>query len=106
MVWYQKREKIPAGLLSKLTQEQKDLREKIVHRPLKKPIQYIAGCDSAFNGEMITSVFVIFSYPELKELEIVSHTAQVTLPYIPGFLAFREIPNLLIAYKKIKHIPD
>jgi deoxyribonuclease V len=106
MVWYRKREKAPAGLLKKLTQEQKALREKIILKPLEKPIQFIAGCDSAFKGDMITSIFVIFTFPELIELEVVSSTSQVTLPYIPGFLAFREIPNLLLAYKKLKQKPD
>lgn len=106
MIWYQKREKIPEGLLQKLTLEQKSLGEKIKLQPVQQPINYIAGCDSAFKGDLITSVFVIFSYPELKEIEIISHQSLVSLPYIPGFLAFREIPNLLLAYKKLKTIPD
>jgi len=106
MVWYQKRTRIPEGLLQKLTQEQNELRKRIALKPLEKPIRYIAGCDSAFSGDNITSVFVIFTFPELEEIEIVHHTSVVTLPYIPGFLAFREIPNLLLAYKKLKHKPD
>ncbi len=105
MVWYHKREVIPPGLLRKLTEEQNELRKKITLKPLHG-IKYIAGCDSAFKGNLITSVFVIFTYPELKEIEVVFNTSEVTLPYIPGFLAFREIPNLLHAYKKLKHMPD
>ncbi len=106
-MWYRKRTKTPSGLFAKLTREQNELREKIVLKELNKPIRYIAGCDSAFfNEETITSVFVIFTFPDLEEIEVVEHTSKVTLPYVPGFLAFREIPNLLCAYKKIKNKPD
>jgi deoxyribonuclease V len=106
MMWYQKRVKIPEGLLSKLTKEQNELRKKIVLKPLPKSIHSVAGCDSAFNGDAITSVFVVFSYPELQEIEVVYETSHVTLPYIPGFLAFREIPNLLLTYEKLQRKPD
>ncbi len=101
-----KRVSVPEGLLKELKGKQEELRKQIVLQPLKENIKYIAGCDSAFSGDNITSIFVVFSFPELEQLEVVHHTSPVTLPYIPGFLAFREMPNLLLAYKKLKHIPD
>jgi deoxyribonuclease V len=100
------REPIPKGLLTKLEKKQNYLREKIVITKLIRPVKIIAGCDSAFHENTITSVFVLFTYPDLQEIEVVSHTSRVTLPYIPGFLAFREIPNLLKAYKKLQKKPD
>ena len=93
-------------LLPKLTAEQNQLRSQLKLQPLPQPPQFIAGCDSAFIGDHILSVFVVFSFPELEEIEVQHHLSPVTLPYIPGFLAFREIPNLLHAFAKLKQQPD
>ncbi|MEP7167299.1 MAG: thioredoxin-dependent thiol peroxidase [Candidatus Woesebacteria bacterium] len=97
---------IPPGLLQKLKKEQDELRAQIILSKPPYPIHIISGCDSALIGDDIFSVFVTFSYPDLKELEIVTKRSPLPLPYIPGFLAFREIPNLLLAYTKLKTKPD
>jgi deoxyribonuclease V len=94
------------ALVASLKEQQQQLRQKIQVTPLTKPVHLIAGCDSAFIGEYILSVFVIFSYPSLEELEVQYNVSKVELPYIPGFLAFREAPNLLLAYAKLRHKPD
>lgn len=77
---------------------------------IQKPdfdLKLIAGCDSSFIGEdSILSVFVLLHYPSLEVLEKVWHHGPVELPYIPGFLAFREAPNLLLAYEKLQQKPD
>lgn len=105
-MYFAPRIKLPAGLLEKLTAEQNALREKIILEKPTKKFTTIAGCDSALIDDQIFSVFVIFSYPELKEIEIKYSYSKLELPYIPGFLAFREIPNILKAYKKLKIKPD
>lgn len=86
--------------------EQTALRQRIILEPPTQPIKIIAGCDSAFVGDTIVSIFVMFSFPELEEIEIQYHASLATIPYLPGFLSFREIPNLLQAYEKITHQPD
>jgi deoxyribonuclease V len=101
-----KREPIPAGLLQRLRSKQESLRAQIRMQPLTAPIHTIAGCDSALIGDDIFSVFIIFTYPDLKEIEVATHRSRLPLPYIPGFLAFREIPNLLLAYEKVQTKPD
>ncbi len=77
---------------------------------IQKPdfeLKLIAGCDSSFIGEdTILSVFVLLTYPALEVVEKVWHHGPVELPYIPGFLAFREAPNLLKAYEKLQQKPD
>jgi deoxyribonuclease V len=93
-------------LIAQLREKQIQLRNQIKIQPLTSPIKTIAGCDSAFIGDYIFSVFVIFSFPDLKEIELQYHHSKVEMPYIPGFLAFREIPNLLLAYQKLQHKPD
>ncbi|WP_317239222.1 endonuclease V [Hymenobacter sp. 5516J-16] len=67
----------------------------------------MAGCDSSFpTPETVLSVFVVLRFPTLEIVEKVYHTSPVTLPYIPGLLAFREAPNLLLAYDKLQRKPD
>jgi deoxyribonuclease V len=95
-----------ARTVEQLKETQDKLRHQIQLTPLPSNITTIAGCDSAFVGDQILSVFVVFSFPELKELEVQYHVSPTSLPYIPGFLAFREIPNLLLAFKKLSHQPE
>ncbi|MHA6246895.1 deoxyribonuclease V [Pontibacter sp. CAU 1760] len=94
-------------LLQALTEQQQQLQARIV---LQKPdfdLKLIAGCDSSFIGEdTILSVFVLLTYPGLEVLEKVWHHGPVELPYVPGFLSFREAPNLLKAYEKLQQKPD
>jgi len=33
-------------------------------------------------------------------------TSRLTMPYIPGFLSFRETPVILAAFEKIVRVPD
>ncbi|AKQ46603.1 endonuclease V [Rufibacter radiotolerans] len=93
-------------IVKELTEKQEQLRQQVI---LQKPdfeLKLLAGCDSSFIGENILSVFVVLTYPELELVEKVYHYGPVELPYIPGFLAFREAPNLVKAYEKLQHKPD
>ncbi|WP_161889112.1 deoxyribonuclease V [Pontibacter russatus] len=94
-------------VLQALTAQQRQMQERII---LQKPdfdLKLIAGCDSSFIGEdTILSVFVLLTYPSLEVVEKVWHRGPVELPYIPGFLAFREAPNLLKAFEKLQQKPD
>ncbi|ALI98468.1 deoxyribonuclease V [Rufibacter tibetensis] len=106
MAWHQQLPPPDPQLVKQLTEQQEILRQQVV---LQKPdfdLKLLAGCDSSFIGENILSVFVVLSFPELKLVESVWHYGPVELPYIPGFLAFRESPNLVNAYQKLQHEPD
>ncbi|MEO0224619.1 MAG: deoxyribonuclease V [candidate division WOR-3 bacterium] len=89
-----------------LKQKQIELSKKVIIKPLDIEIKYIAGCDSAFRGELINSVFVILDFKTLSVVEIKNITSSVNFPYIPGFLAFREVPNLINVYETLKIKPD
>ena len=93
--------------IKKLKEEQKELAKKVV---IKKPdfeIKKIAGCDSSFIGDKeILSFIVIFNFPSFEILETQHTISEVTLPYIPGLLAFRESPNILKTYEKLQNEPD
>jgi len=49
---------------------------------------------------------VVFSYPEMAELERAYAEVPLEFPYVPGFLSFREIPALLAALNKLRRLPD
>lgn len=109
MAYYRKFDAPPPDpvVLKQLTAQQNEMQQRVV---LQKPdfdLTLIAGCDSSFIGEdSILSVFVLLKYPELEVVEKVWHHGPVELPYIPGFLALREAPNLLKAYEKLQQKPD
>jgi deoxyribonuclease V len=93
-------------LIRSLTERQKELSQQVIIQKPDFDLQLIAGCDSSFIGDHILSVFVLLQYPSLELLETRWHYGEVTLPYIPGFLAFREAPNLLKAYELLDKKPD
>ncbi|MEO2068933.1 MAG: endonuclease V [Desulfurobacteriaceae bacterium] len=98
--------------LDKAKKAQAILREKVNLKPLNlENVKFIAGCDLTFTNPYRTptlgiGAFVVFSYPDLKVVEKVFEVSEVKISYFPGFLAFREVPVLLKAYKKLKIKPD
>ncbi|WP_299819797.1 deoxyribonuclease V [uncultured Pontibacter sp.] len=107
---YYRRYDYPApdpALMQALLEQQKQMQERIIIQKPDFDLKLIAGCDSSFIGEdTILSVFVLLTYPGLEVLEKVWHHGPVDLPYVPGFLSFREAPNLLLAYQKLQQKPD
>lgn len=83
---------------------------------LPSPIRLIAGADCAFRlpfrrswetglGRAIAGV-VVYTYPDLRELERVVIETRLAFPYVPGLLSFREMPALLEAFARIRSTPD
>lgn len=72
------------------------------------PITRIAGVDVNITRGWDTGTcgIVVLSYPNMKAVETSEFTGQVKFPYIPGLLAFREMPLLLEAFRQLKHRPD
>ncbi|MCK5833025.1 deoxyribonuclease V [bacterium] len=76
--------------------------------PSIKDINFIAGCDVAFDikNKIAYGSLVLMSYPDLEILSTISGEASLRFPYIPGFLTFREMEVLLKLFKKLEIIPD
>ena len=86
---------------------QKELALKIELKPLNKSIRYIAGVDlSFFNEDSGLAVVVIYDMKTSREIEVQYHVGKINFPYIPGLLAFREVPLFLKAWEKINTEPD
>lgn len=69
---------------------------------------FIAGGDVGFEqqGTIARGVIVVLRWPGLEIVEHRIARVPVTLPYIPGFLSFRECPALLAAWQQLTHRPD
>jgi deoxyribonuclease V len=89
-------------------QIQRGLRDRIELSDRLPKISKVAGADVAFDpGRKIAIAGVIvYSFPELNELERVWATRPLRFPYVPGLLSFREIPPLLAAFRKVRNAPD
>jgi len=88
---------------------QKQLAGQIVlshHAP--DPIKTIAGVDVSYeiHGHIFHAAIVILDYGSLEILETTSASAEVSFPYVPGLLSFRELPVLLQAFTKLETIPE
>ena len=69
---------------------------------------FIAGVDiSAQQAQGVaTGAVVVLSYPELRVVETKVAQGELTFPYIPGLLSFRESPLILAACERLTFTPD
>lgn len=89
-------------------QIQMELRDRVVREDRLRTVRRVAGADVAFDlrrGRAFAGV-VLYSFPELRELERVSAERRLEFPYVPGLLSFREAPALLAAFARLRGEPD
>ena len=67
---------------------------------------YIAAFDSAYANSKQYAVVVLYDYARRAVIEKNYAVVDVKVPYIPGLLAFREVPGYMRAYMKIPVKPQ
>lgn len=76
----------------------------------KGKVQYVAGVDLAYwkeaELEYAVCCIVVVDFFTNKVVEQVHFIGTINFPYIPGCLAFRELPLILETVKKLKIDPD
>ncbi len=89
-------------------QLQKQLAQSVRLMPLGRPPQTIAAIDCAFSRDKkrIAAVAVQMRLPELEIIQTTEAVLDVTFPYVPGLLSFREAPACLEAMRILHDIPD
>ncbi|GAB4228115.1 MAG: deoxyribonuclease V [Chlamydiales bacterium] len=87
---------------------QDDLRSKVIISPLKMPPTYIAGADVSFvkHSTTLYAAVVIFAMPNLSIIDQALGQMEITFPYIPGYLSFREAPVIIQTFNQLKLKPD
>jgi len=73
-------------------------------------IKNVAGVDLAYwnhnEEEYAVCCINVIEYGSKNIVENVSSMGKIHFPYIPGCLAFRELPLILETVKKLKNVPD
>lgn len=90
----------------KLKKEQTELAKKVVLKDSFEEINLVAGADQvAFNDEIISCI-VVCDYKTMKVVEEQYAVEKSTIPYIPGYLGYREVPVAIKAFHKLENKPD
>lgn len=71
-------------------------------------VQLVAGVDVGFEQEnkVARAAVAVLEFPSLEFVTAAMARRPVTFPYIPGLLAFRELPVVLDALAKLERAPD
>lgn len=69
---------------------------------------FIAGCDIAYHltEPRLFAAVVVLRAADLAVVEERAVAREVSFPYVPGLLSFREVPALLDAFGQLRHTPD
>jgi len=89
-----------------LKKEQIKLARKVLTTDQFDEIKTIAGVDQAFAGEEVISAIIVCDYESMEVIEEKSAVVKAIIPYIPGFLSYRESPAAVEAFSKLEKRPD
>jgi deoxyribonuclease V len=78
----------------------------VIRRDRLGRVRTVAGADIGLHENTGYAAVILYSFPQLEEIERVSSSGELRFPYVPGLLAFREVPLLLEAFRKLKRKPD
>ena len=92
--------------LGKLKEEQLKLTKKVVLKDSFNELKLIAGADQAFHNDDVISAIVVCDYKTMEIKEKAYAIVKAKVPYIKGFLAYREGPAISEAYAKLQQKPD
>lgn len=90
------------------TQIQRELRENLNVAERELSIHTIGGADISLNlySTTIYAGIILLSFPQLQPVAYSLVKAETRFPYVPGYLAFREVPALLKVWEQMAVKPD
>lgn len=91
---------------TKLKLEQIKLAEKVMINDNFEEINYIAGCDQAYTTDNKIISYVVVLDKNMKIVDSAYAITDCRMPYIPGYLFYREAPAIIEAFNKLKQKPD
>ncbi len=82
--------------LSRLRKLQEELSERVAREPLRREYQTVGGVDLSYDGPWVgVGAYIGMDLASERLLMSESMRVDVSFPYIPSYLAFRELPVLL-----------
>lgn len=99
---------VPADEAAALEEQDRLRRTVEPHGPLPRPFRYVAGLDVAYatDESRVAGAVAVLDVRTLEVVESATARRPVEFPYIPGLLAYREIPALLDALARLTVVPD
>jgi deoxyribonuclease V len=85
---------------------QRSLARSVRVEPLATTPQSVGGVDVSVRGDRLQAAVVVLTLPDLEFVEQSTWSGEVTWPYVPGLLSFREVPAVLHALEGLSHLPD
>ncbi len=65
-------------------------------------ISHVAGADVSTEGDRAYATVVVLDFPGLSPVEVRGVETELSFPYVPGLLSFREIPAVAGALEKVR----
>lgn len=69
-------------------------------------VNTVAGLDVAYQGDVAYAAAVVVDAGQMRVVERSCAVIKTRIPYVPTFLAFREITPMVKAYLKLRQVPD
>jgi deoxyribonuclease V len=85
---------------------QLSLRERVSLETDWGHVSAVAGVDVGLEGDVARAAVVVLAFPSLTPVEQSLASMTVTMPYVPGYLSFREAPAILAACEQLETEPD
>jgi deoxyribonuclease V len=88
---------------------QERLRGRVVARDaFPRRVRFVAGTDVSFDRTSPTlfGAVVVLDARTLELVDVATAELPARFPYVPGYLAFRELPPLLAAFARLRVAPD
>ena len=89
-----------------MRKEQLNLAKKIIIKDELNKIERVAGCDRAYFDNKIISAIVVCDYKSLMPIERKAAIKKAEMNYMPGYLAYREMPAIMRAFEKLTNKVD
>jgi deoxyribonuclease V len=87
---------------------QASLRRRVVAGDRLGPVRRVAGVDAAYERAhgRTRAAAAVLELADLAPVEVCTVEHRTRFPYVPGYLAFRELPSLVAALARLRAQPD
>ena len=87
---------------------QENLKHRIILEKTFSRVRTIGGGDVSYQkeGDFLFGAVVVLSFPKMETLAVATARGNISFPYLPGLLAFREGPILIKTFRKLRIRPD